>query len=505
MNETKISILIIISMMLLTPITYAATAGSSSASSTDGGSAVQVSNSSPSLSITTDTQTVYVGELITVVFTVNAESSCNPSPGGSCATSATSVPLSGTYIQLSGAATGGGTTDQYGEVIISVNANYAGTITAIASKSGYSDGSIVITAKMPPTQPPPTPSSQPSVTFISDKNSYVRDSLIYLTMKNDGDQSIILSDSNSVHWWIENIIYTSDATSAAETTSDTSDSSAIATSDSAVSNTQLFPGGSITVPWDQRDSSKNMVSQGKYRACVRWSYSDQYYQSCTKSFDIIVQDTPTPSPVTYSPTPPITYNPAPPPIVDTPKPSPSVTKKKDNFRTGPTVNLRPVKDEISKSEDGLIELYMDNPSLNDIVMYADVRISVPSGINVYGQGFGDAGSAGVLHGTFDISPGKSRTIQMTVKAEKTGEFLIKFSGTYWPGNNKDAFQPISLTHSFKVHDISTPIIIPTITTKDDKDNSIGILEIYRTFIKSISDFLDNVFGPTGYVSRMQEK
>lgn len=59
--------------------------------------------------------------------------------------------------------------------------------------------------------------------------------------------------------------------------------------------------------------------------------------------------------------------------------------------------MRPVKDDIGKSEDGLIELYIDNPSVNDVVMNIDVRISVPSGISIYGQGFGDAGSAGVLH------------------------------------------------------------------------------------------------------------
>lgn len=158
---------------------------------------------------------------------------------------------------------------------------------------------------------------------------------------------------------------------------------------------------------------------------------------------------------------------------------------KETFRVGPTVNLRPVKDDISKSEDGLIELYIDNPSVNDVVMNTDVRISVPSGIGIYGQGFGDAGSAGVLHGTFDIPPGKSRTIQMTIRAEKTGEFLIKFSGLYWPGDNKDEFQPISLTHNFKVHDLTVPNTTPKIVSEDKFD-----------IIRWCLGFLDKILGPT---------
>lgn len=113
-------------------------------------------------------------------------------------------------------------------------------------------------------------------------------------------------------------------------------------------------------------------------------------------------------------------------------------------------------------------------------MNADMRISVPSGISIYGQGFGDAGSAGVLHGVFNIAPGKAR-IQMTVRAEKTGEFLIKFSGLYWPGDNKDSFEPISLTHNFKVHDLPT---ISTTTVTPATIDGFGI--IFSTCILIIS-------------------
>lgn len=139
------------------------------------------------------------------------------------------------------------------------------------------------------------------------------------------------------------------------------------------------------------------------------------------------------------------------------------------FRVGPTVKIRPVNDVINKSSDGLVELYMDNPSLNEITLNVDARVSVPSGVHVYGQGFGDAGAAGTVYGKFDIPPGKARTIYITIKAEKTGEFYAQFSGMYWPGDNKDEYQPISLTHPFKVEEASK-----SPTKHEDQKNVPGI-------------------------------
>ena len=152
--------------------------------------------------------------------------------------------------------------------------------------------------------------------------------------------------------------------------------------------------------------------------------------------------TPTYTPIVTTPV--VTYT----PIVTTP-----VMTRDRTVRIGPTVNLRPVKDDIIISEDGLIELYIDNPVINEEIMHADVKISVPSGISMNGQGFGNAESAGILHGVFDIYPGQAITIQMTIKAEKTGEFLTKFSGLYWLGDNKNNYQPISLIHTIKVREI----------------------------------------------------
>lgn len=147
-------------------------------------------------------------------------------------------------------------------------------------------------------------------------------------------------------------------------------------------------------------------------------------------------------------------------------PTATATVTGGKFRVGPTVRIRPLNDEISKEQDGLIELYMDNPSLNEVTLSVDARISVPSGIHVYGQSFGDAGAAGMVYGKFEIPPGSARTINIVIKAEKIGDFSAQFSGMYWPGDNKDAYQPISLTHPFKV---TAPSKDPLKDTSGDKE------------------------------------
>ncbi|MGI5991118.1 MAG: PGF-CTERM sorting domain-containing protein [Methanosarcina sp.] len=130
------------------------------------------------------------------------------------------------------------------------------------------------------------------------------------------------------------------------------------------------------------------------------------------------------------------------------------TTVEQKFRMGPTVVLRPVNDVITKNEDGLVELYIDNPSLNDVTLNVDARISVPAGIHVYGQGFAQTGAAGTVYGIFSVPPGNARTIYIDIKGEKVGSSTVHFTGLYWPGDNKDDYSPISLSHPFTVEEPS---------------------------------------------------
>jgi hypothetical protein len=127
------------------------------------------------------------------------------------------------------------------------------------------------------------------------------------------------------------------------------------------------------------------------------------------------------------------------------------------FRVGPVVKLRPVNDVIDSGEDGLIEMYMDNPSVNEVNLSVDVRVSVPAGIHVNGEGFGQAAAAGTVYGTFTVPPGQARTVYLNVKADKVGTFTLHLTGLYYPENNKDSYYPISLTHPFVVNEVSENI------------------------------------------------
>jgi len=137
------------------------------------------------------------------------------------------------------------------------------------------------------------------------------------------------------------------------------------------------------------------------------------------------------------------------------------------FRMGPTVTLRPVNDVISKDKPGIIELYFSNPSINDVTLTADVYVSVPSGIHISAEGFSVGGAAGTYHGHFVTPPGNDRTIYIYVYGEKTGEYVIHSEVVYYPDENKDAYQQISLTHPFKVTEPVTPTttVTTTVTTR----------------------------------------
>ncbi|MCZ7384419.1 MAG: LamG domain-containing protein, partial [Candidatus Methanoperedens sp.] len=106
-----------------------------------------------------------------------------------------------------------------------------------------------------------------------------------------------------------------------------------------------------------------------------------------------------PIPTTVPPTtvPPTTVPPTTVPPTTVPPTTAAATPAK--FRVGPSVTLRPVTEVIEANQDGIVELFMNNPSLNDVTLNVDARISVPSGIHVYGQSFGEAAGAGVVAGT----------------------------------------------------------------------------------------------------------
>ena len=179
------------------------------------------------------------------------------------------------------------------------------------------------------------------------------------------------------------------------------------------------------------------------------------------SFTVTAPPTPTPTP-SPSPTPTPEVTPTATPVV-TPTITPT-TPSEEKFRVGPTVVLRPVVDVIEKGQDGIVELYMDNPSLNDVVLHLDAHVIVPAGIHIHSEQYAWATAAGVAYApAFEIPPGTARTISIHVKADETariGSYTLHFSGLYYPGNNKDLYNPISLTYPLEIIPTPTPTETP---------------------------------------------
>ncbi len=136
----------------------------------------------------------------------------------------------------------------------------------------------------------------------------------------------------------------------------------------------------------------------------------------------------------------------------------------ERFRVEPMVVLRPVVDIIEKGQDGVVELYMDNPTLNDVVLHVEAHITVPAGIHVYSEQYAWATAAGVAYGLFEVPPGAAETISIHIKADETariGQYTLHFSGLYYPGNNKDIYNPISLAYPVTVKEASMKAPTPT--------------------------------------------
>ncbi len=132
----------------------------------------------------------------------------------------------------------------------------------------------------------------------------------------------------------------------------------------------------------------------------------------------------------------------------------AVKATEGKFRIVPTVRIRQLNDVINKSVDGIIEIYLENNNINDIPLTAEIHITVPSGIDIYGQGFGDTQATGVLYAKMGVPPGIARIAYINIKAEKTGNFYAQLNGTYYPGENKDNYQQLSFTYPFTVYEPS---------------------------------------------------
>ena len=170
---------------------------------------------------------------------------------------------------------------------------------------------------------------------------------------------------------------------------------------------------------------------------------------------------PSPEPTAAAPAPTAVPVPTPTPVPPPTAVPPTFPNVNEAFRVGPTVRLRPVNDLINAEQDGIVEVLFRNPQLNDNIMVVDLTVSIPSGFHIYGQQFSSDTAAGAASGSFEVPPGQSGTVILTLKAEKVGRSTVQFAGLYWPKGNKDLFNPVSLTHPFEViHPSADPYAPP---------------------------------------------
>jgi len=104
-------------------------------------------------------------------------------------------------------------------------------------------------------------------------------------------------------------------------------------------------------------------------------------------------------------------------------------------KTGPSIALRPAIDVIEANQDGTVELFMNNPSLNDVTLKVDAQVSVPSGIHVYGESFGQGAGAGVVSGAgqftadYELALGDGGNIEVRIQSNQIGDFKISYTPT----------------------------------------------------------------------------
>ena len=212
----------------------------------------------PNLNITANPDFVFIGISRNVKFTVTE--SC---PEGTDACTQGSV-VPGASVQLTGVASGSGTTNNNGTLTIPINASSPGTITATASKPGFTDGSTTITADY-----------FPLAKITVEKNRYSRGEPVNFTFTNTGTTTI-----GTGLWLIYNVSKPIAPVNATPIASDS-----------------LAPGESAYFSWNQKDTKGQQVPPGMYKGSATYNNSFEAY---TDPFEITSCGLPKHTDQTYS-------------------------------------------------------------------------------------------------------------------------------------------------------------------------------------------------------------
>lgn len=130
------------------------------------------------------------------------------------------------------------------------------------------------------------------------------------------------------------------------------------------------------------------------------------------------------------------------------------------FRREPYVVFQPANTKITTDAHGSVELYMENPEVNDVVLHVSAKIHAPPNLYLYGSFGGVAAATGVVTAKFDIPPGSHKTVKAIIQPTRTGVYLLGCYATYYPVGHKELASDISSSYEMTVEGIPPP---PTVT------------------------------------------
>ena len=134
------------------------------------------------------------------------------------------------------------------------------------------------------------------------------------------------------------------------------------------------------------------------------------------------------------------------------------------------VHLYGEKTNVVLGEDILLKLSAVNKITNP-TMTLQVILIPPSGMSVTSADFVESG-AGLYTSTYIIEPGKGRNIEVGIRSNQEGDFVVNGEVIYYFGNDKKNAEEHTLSLPIQVIEGSSPIPIPTPT--DTSEDGKGI-------------------------------
>lgn len=140
----------------------------------------------------------------------------------------------------------------------------------------------------------------------------------------------------------------------------------------------------------------------------------------------------------------------------------------------PYVVFQQANTKIQKDEPGSVDLFIENPDTNKVTLHVCAKISVPPNLCIYGLSGCDTGVAGVVTATFDIAPGKRKTVEAFMQPTRTGVYILDCNTTYYPVGHEELARYIQSSCELTVE--CTPTPTPIVTPTPRPPNTVSVFE-----------------------------